>query len=203
MPTRILQQPDDPDCFGRCHTSATGRADIRPNGPDRWKPDILLRSHVPSEIVGTAFLWAIFALAAVIAYSKRNEPPAPTNIAPLVCLTLALQAVHCAEEFVTGFHITAPVLLGLAPWSPGFFVSLNLVWIALWSIALGAVSRGVSIWPVMTALWFLSLAAVANGFVHPLLSLLTADYFPGTITAIPLGFSGFVLARRMGSGRRR
>jgi hypothetical protein len=154
---------------------------------------------VPSEIAGTVFLWAILAVAALVAYAKRNAKHDPASIVPLACLTLAVQAAHCAEEFATNFYVSAPLLLGLAPWSPIFFVSFNLAWITLWSLAIGAASRGVFNWPVMTALWFLGLAAVANGFAHPLLSLLTTDYFPGTVSAIPLGLSGLLLARRMAS----
>jgi len=158
---------------------------------------------MPSEIAGTAFLFAILVISALIAFLKRSDPSDSRGVVPLACLTLAIQAVHCAEEFVTGFPATFPRLLGLEPWSPDFFVSFNLAWIAIWSLSLGAVSRGRSNWLVMTVFWFLGLAAVANGFAHPLLSLASANYFPGTVSAIPLGLCGYFLIRRMASAQRR
>ena len=169
-----------------------------------WKKDILvkvaadaIKTLMPSEIAGTGFLWVILAASALVAYAKRNAFYDAASIVPFACLTLAIQAVHCAEEFATGFHRSAPSLLGLVPWSPAFFVSFNLAWIALWSLAVGAVSSRIFGWPVMTALWFLGFAAIANGFAHPLISLLTAAYFSGTVSAVPLGISGFLLTRRM------
>lgn len=57
---------------------------------------------MPSEIAGTAFLFAILVISAFIAFLNRRDPPDPKGILPLAGLTLAIQAVHCAEKFVTG-----------------------------------------------------------------------------------------------------
>jgi Protein of unknown function with HXXEE motif len=162
--------------------------------------DRLMRGYttfMPSEIIGPAFLSVILAAAAFIAFQRRERLPTPATILPIGCVTVAIQAVHVAEEFLTGFQTRIPLLLGMEPWSSGFFVSFNLAWIALWSLALAAAARGRLGLPAMTALWFLGLAAVGNAIWHPALSLVTGGYFPGTLTALPLGVSGFLLVRRL------
>ena len=166
-------------------------SDIR---SDCW---MLLNRPMPSEVVGLIFLSIVLAVAVLMAIHGRASNPAPARIIPLGLLALALQTLHFTEELMTGFHLRFPALLRLDEWSPAFFVSFNLAWIALWVMALGALGRGSRGLPAMIVLWFLGLAAIVNGVVHPLLSLATASYFPGTASAFPLGAAGVLLIRRL------
>jgi len=113
----------------------------------------------------------------------------------LSCVAILLQAAHFAEEWATGFHQRFPELLGLSPWSTRFFVTFNLVWIALWLLSLWGMKarRRVALFP----LWFLGLGCVANGIAHPLFALRTEGYFPGLVTSPLVGIVGLLLLRRL------
>jgi len=150
---------------------------------------------LPSELAGPAFLSILLAAAFVIAV--RREPPDPARVLPAASMTLAVQALHVAEEFSTGFHARAPELLRLEVWSPSFFVWVNVAAIAGWCLALAALSSGRANAFASGLLWFLTLAAVGNAIWHPAISLLIGGYFPGTVTAIFLGVAGWRLARAL------
>ena len=155
-----------------------------------------------SEAAGPAFLSILLALAVAVAVARRQFPLDSERVLPAAAIALALQAVHVAEEFATGFHRALPGLLGLVAWSPGFFVAFNLGWIALWSMSLAAVAGGRTPVAAAASLWFLAIAAVGNAVWHPLLLLATGGYFPGSASALPLGAAGWLLARRLGAPRR-
>jgi len=151
---------------------------------------------LPSEAAGPAFLSILLIAACIIAWRRRNLP-APQSIVPVAALALALQALHAAEEFGTGFHLRVPPLVGLDPWSDTFFVGFNLAAIAIWCVALGAAAHGRLTPLTLAPLWFLALACVGNGVWHPLLALLTAGYFPGLVTSLAMAFVGPAFVRRL------
>jgi hypothetical protein len=155
---------------------------------------------LPSELAGPAFLSVLLMVALLIA--ARRERPDAARVLPAACLALGVQALHVAEEFSTGFHVRAPRLFGLDPWSPSFFVWINLAAIAAWCLALAALAGGRANAFSIGLLWFLAIASVGNAFWHPAASLLIGGYFPGTVTALPLGATGVVLIRALvGSSR--
>jgi hypothetical protein len=163
-------------------------------------------SGLPSELASLAFLSILLLVAFIVAGQGGRPLLTAGEVIPPACLTLALQALHVIEEFATGFHRRAPAMLGFEPWSPVYFVAVNLAAIALWLLAFRALSLGRANRAWRTLLWFLAIASVGNAFWHPLVSLATAAYFPGTVTAPFLGVAGFLLARALtgrGPGRAR
>ena len=145
---------------------------------------------MPSELAGPAFLSILLVAAALTAWLRRFNAPDGLRLLPTAAAATACQAIHVAEEFAGGFHRRAPELFGLAHWSPVFFISLNLVWLGIWSLALGRLGRGQL--HILTAIlfWFLALASVGNGIWHPLACLITGGYFPGLVSSfltLPLG----------------
>ena len=158
---------------------------------------------MPSEVVGPAFLAILLAVAFVLGARGRNRCREMRIAIPAACVTLALQALHVAEEFATGFHHRLPALLGLDPWSGVFFLSFNCAWLTIWALAIGAIATRRFLFAARVALLFLALAACGNGLWHPALSLATAAYFPGTASALPLGWAGLILARRLLTGETR
>lgn len=158
---------------------------------------------VPSEAAGPAFLSILLLAACMIAWRRRRSPPAPGRLVSAACLALALQSLHVAEEFATGFHRRVPALLGLDPWSDGFFIWFNLAWIAIWCAAIAAAARRPSP-PSLACLWFLALASAGNAIGHPLLSVMTGGYFPGLASAAAMSFTGpLLITRLLGNGGRR
>ena len=152
---------------------------------------------LPSELAPVAFLSILLAAAVLLSLRYGSPSVAAPRVVPAACLNLALQALHVAEEFSTGFHRQAPAMLGLEPWSPSFFVWINLTAVALWTLALRACTLG-RVNPFWAALlWFLAIASIGNALWHPLVSLAIRQYFPGTVSAPFLGIAGFLLARAM------
>jgi hypothetical protein len=155
---------------------------------------------MPSEVVGTAGLWLALLAAVVIATIRRPPPSRLVAAVRPAVIALALQSLHFAEEFVTGFYRLFPARLGIAPWSAGFFVVFNASWLAAWLVAVWAASAGRAFSFASIALWFLAVAAMANAVAHPTLALLARGYFSGLWTSPLLGISGFFLARSLARG---
>jgi hypothetical protein len=152
---------------------------------------------VPSEIVGTGALWLALVLALAIVLVRKPDAERLARAAPWTLAVIAIQALHFAEEFATGFHERFPAMFGLAPWTPEFFVSFNMAWLAAWSLAVsGAVTRRATLGAAWL-IWFLALAAVANGVAHPVLAVVAGGYFPGLLTSPVLGVAGIVLIRAL------
>lgn len=152
---------------------------------------------MPSEVAGTAVLWIALIAAILIAIIRRPTPACLAAAVSPALIVLALQAVHFAEEYVTGFYRLFPARLGLAPWSAEFFVIFNAVWLATWIGAVWAANAGRSPSLAAALLWFLAIAAIGNGLAHPILALLAGGYFPGLLTSPLLGVAGFFLTHRL------
>jgi hypothetical protein len=148
-----------------------------------------------SILEGTIGLDVVLVAALLTSLSRPLAVRSKVIVANPALVTLALQALHFTEEYLTRFPVRFPKLLGLLPWSGDFFVAFNAAWIATWALAIAFVS--VAPRTACAPLWFLAFAAIANGIAHPVASLAVGGYFPGLITAIPLGISGFWLAGRL------
>jgi hypothetical protein len=157
-----------------------------------------VNDELRSILLGTAGLGAAAIAAAVLTVMRGGIAAGAAELraaARVAAVAVLLQAAHFAEEAATGFRERFPELLGLAPWSPRFFVSFNLFWLAVWAQSLRglAARRRLALFP----LWFLALAGVANGVAHPLLAARVGGYFPGLFTSPLVGVAGLVLLRRL------
>jgi hypothetical protein len=157
-----------------------------------------VNDELRSVLIGTAGLSIAGAIGLFLTIVRRVRFWSRTTIRPTVGLgvtAVVLQATHFIEEFATGFHQRFPDLLGLAAWSPRSFVSLNLFWLALWTLSIWglAAHRRAAFFP----LWFLAIGGFANGVAHPVLSAGTGGYFPGLLTSPFVGVIGFLLLRRL------
>lgn len=151
-----------------------------------------------SMLQGTGAIWVLAAAAAWLT-STRPIPDLPQpqrdSLLRLYLLAIALQCLHFLEEFLTGFQLRFPPLLGLQPWTPEFFVVFNVCWIALWSLCAAGVLKGIR--AAYFSLWFLALGLLVNAVAHPGLSLLTGGYFPGLLTSPFEGWIGILLWGRL------
>lgn len=157
-----------------------------------------MEQSVRSVLIGTSPLTLLLVLAAIL--TALRAPPRPDAVARAATLRwfllgIAMQCVHAVEEFVTGFHVRLPELLGQTPWSAEFFVAFNLTWIAIWILAALTLSS-TSRLPLIP-IWFFALAMMANGVAHPLLALATGGYFPGLASSPVVGVLGIALTRRL------
>lgn len=148
-----------------------------------------------SILTGTAGLGVALVVAAFLTFSRRPAGPAVARVAPWFVGGIAAQFVHFSEEYIGGFHIRFPELLGLEPWSARFFVNFNLACVAVFLFSVPFVRRGFR--AAFLPVWFLSVAAMANGIAHPLLAWVAGGYFPGLWTSPVLGVLGVLLWRRL------
>ena len=120
-----------------------------------------------SVLLGTAGLWAAGVAALLLTLARTGleaDSARLTSTARLAAVTVFVQAAHFAEEFATGFYRRFPELLGLSPWSPRVFLTLNLFWLGIWCVSIGGLKarRRVALFP----LWFLGIACVVNAVRH-------------------------------------
>ncbi len=147
---------------------------------------------------------AILGLAAIAALLLAMRRPSPAELslnrakaANVLALATAIQSVHFAEEWATGFHIRFPALFGLEPMPLSFFVVFNLTWIAIWVVSVPLLRSARM--PALFAAWFLAIAGMLNGVAHPLLAVVSGGYFPGLITSPFIGLASIWLWRRLQS----
>jgi hypothetical protein len=145
-------------------------------------PVVIVAALLQIKLMGSAVgvlslgLIAAYALWAVI---RLNYDSAA--ILPLYLTGIAVQCLHCCEEYLTGFQRELPRLLGYE-WSDTRFVVFNLIWLSLLVGAAAAVQCGVR--PGYLIVIFFALAGgIGNGLGHLALSIAQQRYFPGTLTA--------------------
>ncbi|MCP5051508.1 MAG: hypothetical protein GY940_30350, partial [bacterium] len=123
-----------------------------------------MSESVRSMLLGPSGLYVIAAIALIPTVSRRVrklDTALYDRFIHLFLVGISCQCLHFVEEFVTGFHHRFPVLLGLAPWSSEFFVTLNLAWIALWVVSPIGLRKNFQ--PAFFPVWFLTFAMIANG----------------------------------------
>lgn len=157
-----------------------------------------MNSTLRSELLGTAALWIAAAVALGLTLARRPVDAGRANrrqATSLVVVLLALQSLHAAEEYATGFSEQFPAVLGLAPWPAAFFLVFNVSLLVVWAAAVPGLAAGYR--PAYMPVWFLALAGMANGVAHPLLALGAGGYFPGLLTSPLVGIGGVLLWRRL------
>lgn len=151
-------------------------------------------SAVPSVVV----LGLVAIVAAELVRRRTSPVEAATERAAAsaaLVIATAIQGVHFAEEWISGFHIRFPALLGLEPMPVSFFVPFNLAWIAIWIVSVPFLRRGRG--AAFFAAWFLAIAGMLNGVAHPMMALASGGYFPGLVTSPFIGIAGVILWQRL------
>jgi hypothetical protein len=104
-----------------------------------------------------------------------------SKILPIYLLAIFVQCLHFTEEYLTGFQVQYPRLLGYR-WSNQQFLIFNVIWLAIFVLAAVGVYRGVRL--AYLIVFFLALAGgIGNGVGHIILTLKSWGYFPGAFTA--------------------
>ncbi|HEX4640834.1 MAG TPA: hypothetical protein VH252_05575 [Chthoniobacterales bacterium] len=157
-----------------------------------------MSENARSMVFGPSVLYGVAVIALVLTVIRRpakDSADAIEGIVRLYLIGIAFQCLHFTEEFVTGFYVRVPPFLGFVPWPPEFFVTFNLIWIALWLLGAVGIKKGmrVAFFPV----WFFAIGMVGNAIWHPLLCLATRGYFPGLFTSPFAGVIGVILVSRL------
>jgi len=121
-------------------------------------------------------------------------------ILPTYLLAVAVQCLHFAEEYATGFQHQFPRLFGY-DWSDPRFVTFNMLWLAAFVLAGLGVYRRVQL-AYLIVLFLALIGGVGNGISHLVLSAVYRRYFPGVITAPFCLLMGIALLTRLFAGTR-
>src|SRR4051812_44543174 len=157
-----------------------------------------MNENVRSMFLGPSVLYGV-AIAALLLTIKRTPVKYSSEeidgVIGLYLIGVAFQCLHFTEEFVTGFYVRAPEFLGFVAWPTEFFVTFNLIWIAVWLVAAVGIRKGIRI--AFFPVWFFAIGMVGNAIWHPLLCLATRGYFPGLFTSPFAGVVGAILLTRL------
>ena len=142
-----------------------------------------LLSHGTSLVV--TFVPAVVAAWLLFVWLHRARVPLPTVAAflPAFLCVLAVQLLHFAEEYVTGFRTEFPALYGAAPFPESLFVGFNMVTYAVVAITCVVALTTTRRFLIMPALFFVLYGAIGNAVAHTWWSIQTHGYFPGFFTA--------------------
>lgn len=151
-------------------------------------------SFFPS-IVALSSMAVVAMCLTIVRGGIRADATTLRHAAYIALLATGLQVGHFLEEAGMGLNRRFPEFFGLAPVPMESFVSINLVAIAIWVIAVFALSQGASV--ALFPLWFLGVACVSNAFLHPALAIASGGYFPGLFTSPVVGVAGVLLLRRL------
>ena len=157
-----------------------------------------MNENVRSMVLGPSVLYGVAIAALVLTIRRRPakySADAINGTVSLYLIGIAFQCLHFTEEFITGFYVRAPEFLGFVAWSTEFFVTFNLIWIAVWLF--GAVGLKRQIRLAFFPVWFFTIGMVGNAIWHPLLCLATGGYFPGLFTSPFGGIVGAILLSRL------
>lgn len=116
-------------------------------------------------------------------YRFYNSIPAPNKTLPLYLLLVAIQFLHFTEEYLTGFNVKLPALLGQAPYPMEYWIIFNMI--AYFVFIMGGIILYKQIKELLIIpIFFILTAVIINSIAHLLLSIYVGGYFPGLITAI-------------------
>ena len=153
------------------------------------------------SVVPSVVILGLVAIVAVQLALRRSSPVGAAkernSASTVLGIATAIQSAHFAEEWVTGFHVLFPALLGLDPMPLSFFVPFNFAWIAIWIVSIPFLRLGRR--PAFFAAWFMAIAGVLNGIAHPMMAIVSGGYFPGLITSPIIGLAGVILWQRLRS----
>lgn len=147
---------------------------------------------------GLVFSWLAFAYL----YKKQIALPSAASFVPAFFIGLAVQFLHFAEEYSTGFATRFPELYGGAAYSDKLFVGFNMLSYAIFTLACLAVFWKGLRFLLMPVLFFIVYGAIGNAVSHTWWSVRSQAYFPGLISAQVYWVVGPVLLYRLLRDRR-
>ena len=135
----------------------------------------LLVTFVP----GMAVTWLVF----VRLYVKQTVLPEGAAFLPVFFATLAVQFIHFAEEYTTGFPVKFPVLYDGAAYSDNLFVIFNMASYFVFTVACLLAFTRKLYFLLIPVMFYIIYGAIGNAISHTWWSLYLQGYFPGLVTA--------------------
>ena len=153
-------------------------------------------SLIVTFVPGLVFAWLVFLWL----YFRRIELPSSDRFLPVFFGALAIQFLHFAEEYVTGFRVAFPTLYGGTPYANDLFVIFNMTSYSIFAVgALAAIYTPLR-FLLVPVLFFIVYGAIGNAVSHTWWVFDSKDYFPGFFTAQAYWLAGpWALYRLLGS----
>lgn len=149
-------------------------------------------------VPGTIAAWLTF-----LHLTRTARPiPSPERILPVFGIALAIQFLHFAEEFTTGFQTQFGPLYGGSVIPDSIFVGFNMAAYAVFLLASGGVAFMRQRALLIPVLFFAIYGVVGNAVSHMTWTILKGAYFPGFATSLAYWVLGPILLSRIGLERR-
>lgn len=154
---------------------------------------VIVSSTLTSVIV---FIPGIIITYLVYLSTFYKKTPKPERILPLYLLALGFQFIHFSEEYLTGFTIEVPRLLGQIPYPKDYWVIFNMIAYSVFVI--GGIILFKRLKELMIIpLFFILAGVIFNSIAHILISMYVGGYFPGLYTALIYLVLGPILIQRV------
>ena len=137
------------------------------------------KSLLVTFVPGMAITWLTFAWL----YKKQIQLPEGPKFMPWFFGALAVQFIHFAEEFTTGFRSQFPLLYGGTPYSDNLFVVFNMLSYFVFTLACILVFTKKLRFLLVPVMFYIIYGAIGNAISHTWWSLYLKSYFPGFVSA--------------------
>lgn len=155
-------------------------------------------SLIVTFVPGVSAAWLIYFWL----YRNKRRLPDSLDFLPLFFVMLAVQFIHFAEEYATGFRTSFPLLYGGNAYSDRLFVTFNMVAYFIFTLSCILVFTKRLRFLLIPVSFFIVYGAIGNAISHTWWSLYLQKYFPGLVTAqLYWIFGPLVLYRLVGTAR--
>jgi Protein of unknown function with HXXEE motif len=155
-------------------------------------------SLIVTFVPGIVVTWLTY----VWLYIDKRRLPSGATFLPVFFVALAVQFIHFAEEFTTGFRTSFPLLYGGNSYSADLFVTFNMTAYFIFTLTCILVFTKNVRFLLLPSLFFIIYGAIGNALSHTWWSLYLKAYFPGLVTAQIYWFVGpFVLYKLLGRAK--
>ena len=136
-------------------------------------------------VISTVWLFVPAAVITFLVYlnSFYKSMPPPRKILPLYLGALSIQMLHFGEEYLTGFVVELPRLLGQEPYPEDYWLVFNMAAYSFFIIGAIVLYKKIREFAVLP-LFFILVGVILNPIAHLGLTIYKGAYFPGLYTAI-------------------
>ncbi len=146
-------------------------------------------SLIVTTLPGLIVSWLLFGAF----YLRKTDLSQTARILPLYFVTLALQFLHFAEQYVAGYATEFPALYGGTPYPLDLFVLVNMGACAVFVVTCLAVFLWRATSLLVPVLFFAISVTFGSAVSSTWWALLSDGYFPGLITGLAYWVAGPLL----------
>ena len=154
-----------------------------------WKVSATLYSvivFIPGVIISCLLYFQVF-------YKKELNSE---KLLPLYLFAMGNQLIHFTEEYLTGFVVAAPDLLGLDGFPVDYWLVFNMSAYCVFIIGGIVLFRRINAFMIIP-LFFIMVGVILNSIGHILISIYVGRYFPGLYTALIHLFIGMLIIKKI------